>query len=440
MRLKKLVNRSAVRLNHGVTLTEVLMSLMIMAIGVTSVMTLFPIATLRSAQATRLTNSALLKYNVTALLNARPELIFDPDGDGDLTEHFRGKDRNYVVDPLGYFSSFEYSGGGAIGRAVAERLGNDGTAPVTNSVRRFDGGVLFRSGISPDTFGDTTPSADVIRALRITGAKESQLGDTWDTQLDFFLDDPATDVVLDANGEIVGVKIPLEVVPDAASRALVQTSSTEIPSTVTMVDPEVHRITLYSADGQLSQSYPLLLVNAANEATWSEMAIGVDANLDGHIENRPIPREFQGVIGRVLIQSKRAADFTWMLSVRRSPDGQARNVDVVVRFGERLKLVDEYLYSFLPVIVTTPVVQGRNEAGTSVAVCNLNGREPALKRGGYMFDVANALWYRIREFEIDDGADTFTVTLERPANKPLTGGAIFLPGIIDVYPMGSRNL
>jgi hypothetical protein len=30
--------------------------------------------------------------------------------------------------------------------------------------------------------------------------------------------------------------------------------------------------------------------------------------------------------------------------------------------------------------------------------------------------------------------------LERPASKAFTGGAIFLPGIIDVYPMGSRNL
>ena len=57
-----------------------------------------------------------------------------------------------------------------------------------------------------------------------------------------------------------------------------------------------------------------------------------------------------------------------------------------------------------------------------------------------MFDVANALWYRIREFEVDEGAGIFSVMLEKPASKAFTGGAIFLPGIIDVYPMGSRNL
>jgi hypothetical protein len=190
----------------------------------------------------------------------------------------------------------------------------------------------------------------------------------------------------------------------------------------------------------------LLIVNAAREATWSESVLGADANRDGFIEHRPIPREFQGSIGRVLIQSKRAADFTWMLSVRRSPDGQARNVDVVVRFGERLKLTDEYLYPYLPVIVPVPpvpgpAVAGRNFAGTAVAICSLPaGGEPALKRGGYMFDVANALWYRIREFEVDETNGIFAVTLEKPASKAFVGGAIFLPGIIDVYPMGSRNL
>lgn len=406
----------------GVTLTEVLMSLMIMSIGVTSVMTLFPIATLRSAQATRLTNSALLKYNVEAMLNARPELIFDPDGDGDLAEHFRGAQRNYVVDPLGYFSALEYGGGGAIGQSFAATVGNDGTNPHINGLPRFDGGLLSRYGLDP-----TMLTNDELRAMRLLGAKESQLGDTWDTQFDFFLENPSTDVVLDGNGEIVGITIPQDVIPDPDALALVQTSTTELPSTVGIVDPESHRITLFSADGQLSQSYPLLLVDAARQATWSESVVGLDVNRDGHVESRPIPREFQGVVGRILIQSKRSADFAWMLSVRRSPDGQARGVDVVVRFGERLKLENEYLY--------TATFTG----GNNVVVGTIGAGTPAFKRGGYICDVTNARWYRIREFEIDDGTGSFTVTLETTASK--TGvGALVIPGIIDVYPMGSRDL
>ena len=47
----------------GVTLTEVLMSLLVMGIGVVSVATLFPLAVLRGARATQLTAGTILKLN-----------------------------------------------------------------------------------------------------------------------------------------------------------------------------------------------------------------------------------------------------------------------------------------------------------------------------------------------------------------------------------------
>ena len=86
--MKKLTHDSA-GLTHvtGVTLVEVLMSLMIMSIGMASVAVLFPISVLRSVQATQMTNSAILKYNVEAFVQMNPSLIFDPDGDGKFSEH-----------------------------------------------------------------------------------------------------------------------------------------------------------------------------------------------------------------------------------------------------------------------------------------------------------------------------------------------------------------
>ena len=48
----------------GATLVEVLMSLMVMGIGIVSVVTMFPIAALRSIQATQLTNAKMLRKNV----------------------------------------------------------------------------------------------------------------------------------------------------------------------------------------------------------------------------------------------------------------------------------------------------------------------------------------------------------------------------------------
>ena len=64
---------SAVR--AGATLTEVLMSLLIMSVGVLSVMSLFPISLLRTIQAAATTNASLLTGNATEELLARSELL-----------------------------------------------------------------------------------------------------------------------------------------------------------------------------------------------------------------------------------------------------------------------------------------------------------------------------------------------------------------------------
>lgn len=82
---------------HGVTLTEVLMSLMIMSIGVVSLATLFPLAAARTIEATSYTNSTILRHNAVALIETIPELVSDPDGNAATREP-----RRFIVDPLGY--------------------------------------------------------------------------------------------------------------------------------------------------------------------------------------------------------------------------------------------------------------------------------------------------------------------------------------------------
>ena len=129
-------------LRAGVTLTEVLMSLMIMSIGVSAVAVLFPISTLRSIQANRLTHGAILKYNVEGILQAEPNLIFDPDGDGNFQEHFVPvTQRNYVVDPFGYYT--HYSDGNY---GIASAFGNDGTNP--SLLPRWGGGLQTLDGFA----------------------------------------------------------------------------------------------------------------------------------------------------------------------------------------------------------------------------------------------------------------------------------------------------
>lgn len=101
----------------GATLTEILMALMIMSIGVTSVATLFPLAIMRSVKATQLTNAALLRYQVDEIVDLAPTLLpFNmPVSNGDTATIGAGPAmfsgfplgpnsvRVHIVDPLGYF-------------------------------------------------------------------------------------------------------------------------------------------------------------------------------------------------------------------------------------------------------------------------------------------------------------------------------------------------
>lgn len=63
------------RHRRGATLVEVLMALLVMAIGVTSVFTLFPLSILRSIKASQLTNAKLVAENAREVILANPQLV-----------------------------------------------------------------------------------------------------------------------------------------------------------------------------------------------------------------------------------------------------------------------------------------------------------------------------------------------------------------------------
>ena len=64
-----------VRIRSGVTLSEVLVSMLIMSVGVVSLATLFPISVLRTAQATQLNHSVFVRNNAEASLKSRFGLL-----------------------------------------------------------------------------------------------------------------------------------------------------------------------------------------------------------------------------------------------------------------------------------------------------------------------------------------------------------------------------
>jgi prepilin-type N-terminal cleavage/methylation domain-containing protein len=500
----KTLNRITAR--SGVTLTEVLMSLMIMSIGISAVAVLFPISVLRSVQATQLTNAAILKRNAQALLDMRQELVFDPDGDGNFNEHIGAQQElNYIVDPSGYF---EMATGAAFSIAsyasfATLSVNNDATLPNNSSLRggadwfgnvdtnadqipepfpvlpRFDGGVRVATIPSNAPLGFRPQGGDPeeARALRLLGATLSKLGDGWETQFDglpeeFVFADGSTGTSAALGSNIVGIKFAAD-----ADLSAVPTSTSMVPAvsgSQIISDPEICRVVVFSADGNFSVALPLIAVdNTSKFAVWSEdtnfdgsLTAGEDLNRTGSVDIRTLPSQFYNTatgsysIGRILLQSSRTHDYNWLLTVRRGRDGQARGVDVVITHNKEVTPDNERVFtaSFdtrTPYVIEVFKSSGLLESGEPAV--------PAIKKSGYILDIQNARWYRVLDYIEQDvtifnssgpvTAPGYLITLETPVleNSPFVfdadsgapvdpryaGHAMFLTGVIDVYPMGS---
>ncbi len=128
---RRMINNTASR--PGATLTEVLMSLLIMGLGITSVFTLFPMSIIRSVKATQQTHATLVAQNARELIHS--QLIFrtrngaiDPPTfnyplNVTTKTHYKG---TYFVDPygraLGLSSNIAGLGGGRRRRGLSGSL------------------------------------------------------------------------------------------------------------------------------------------------------------------------------------------------------------------------------------------------------------------------------------------------------------------------------
>lgn len=490
MTMEKIHSVKSDERRKGVTLTEVLMSLMIMSIGISSVAVLFPISVLRSVQASQLTNAAILKYNAEALMRIHNAFIFDPNGDGDLDEHIGARiERRYIIDPMGYFqitsagSAFEattdvgtlfavdprtptISGNNVGARGAAEWFGNvdadaDGIAEGYGDPKgrfglpRFDAGVRF-STVSGGNNGWDPASIDAAypKALAQMASTIAKLGDGWETQVDtvseqLVLADGSLTAAGASTSLVVGVKvsddIDLSGITDSVNLVAKNSGGTRITA-----DPELVRMIVFSVDGKSSVTVPVIYVDQAQRRIiWTE-----DYNLDGSFSaatedlnsnSSPDQRALSPQLldrstltfkpARILVQTARTHDFSWLLTVRRGSDGQARGIDVVVMHNKSTTVDDERLYSATftkgSFIVSVVADGGKFQ--------NQDNAQPAFRRGGYVLDVQNARWYRVRGHSVTTTG--WQLELESPVIDSATPGkAMFLPGVIDVFPMGSMAL
>jgi len=270
----------------GTTLTEVLMAILCMGIGVVAVASLFPIALLRSVQATQLTSATILRFDAETRVDLNPEIVTNPDGDMNLTEHTvpfvdrsskRGK--NYLIDPLGW--------------NIIEEDFTQNDADFVGNMPRFHVGAA------------TEDDAEELVMLR----------DSWVTLYDEIADtNTLTDVTLDMSSDVAAIK------SDVAA---------QIGSGQTL------RLVLFHSNGRISETRRL--TDAANQISGSTISWP---------SQRPLPAYNDNVIRvRIEVRERR---YTWLLSVRNfttDPAVPQALVDVVVFFRRSPSVTEETPYA-----------------------------------------------------------------------------------------------
>lgn len=462
---------------RGVTLTEVLMSMLIMSIGISFIAAVFPLSVLRTIQASQLTSATIHRFQAEALLDMFPDLVHNPEGiplegldgvtgPGDINgdgqvdtdddrpntyrEHFG---RNYIVDPWAYyihaqdgtvFDRFDPPSGSTFNNTlVSDWFGID--AGGVSYLQRYDGGIAAQTFPAPT---GVTPE-DWLAYREDLAATLTASTDRWEE----VATTPLVTAIDDGNGNIIGVSfdagIDLSMVDDPASG----------PNFGVVPDSELGRITIFDDHGHASQTYPI--TNAVgSDIYWSELAPGAgDADANGTLDRRYLPPRIDE-IGHATIEISQKRQFSWMMTVRKRADGNA-GVDVAVLFNRGIDAQLEYAYR-------TTFISGTNTVG--IKYDPTSEPEPFLKKGGYILDAQNCRWYRIQDirqqptigtWEFGDyqyvlsvegtilsaGGEDISTPIpndaldageDRNGNNTLDyGRAVLLPGVIEVYPLGT---
>ncbi len=431
-KLDRLTGNSTMPQRSGATLMEVLMSVMIMGLGVIPLATLFPISVQRSVQATQLTNATILRYNAEAMLDAFPgRLLHDPDNDGNRNEH-RYTNRKYVVDPIGSLL--------ADAPVYKGRFGNDGQGNVYGNVVRHDAGFAAL-GTGPNFFAQQ---------------------DSWDPQ---FEGAPISNTLNSLTFSTSDLST--ELLDDIRDNAYYGRSQGIFS-----------RMVIFDESGKYAQVRYLNPPDTTSPST--DMLSGFTSLPDNY---RYVNPSNVGVVSKVRfeIQEQR---YTCMLSVRHQPTRVAA-VDVVVFFKRDFSPASEVVHTVSNFVAYGPGADGApgvknlddNQDGTkdndselgwknsddvpnyeftlhyntsvTSAPLSLSAEEvkPPLKKGGYIFDVKNARWYRIQKYVENSAGTAAEVTLDQPIVQDIrnsagdaisAGGVIVRPDVVQVYALGNK--
>jgi hypothetical protein len=327
--------------SSGSTLTEVLVALLIMSIGIVSVATMFPLSILRSIRGTQETNATDHRYNFESMIDLNPKMITDPDLDGNVIEHdppYPGTNPNttrFVIDPFGWSELSQSRQEQGVGAAHEIQFGND---PLLGGALRADAfgiprynlnrfSAAYKNYINTIAAGTyPTPVTDDIDEF-------VALPDSWSHQYEARAGSPI-------------------VVSYPAGSGIVAIDVTGLSGTgLALAGNSVVRAVIFDAEGVLSESRVLTYIDG-DTIYWTEDAVlgpamnnaldvGEDdrapagrGNGNGSLDHNLLPANFMPGIVRIEVQERR---YTWLLTVRRTGTSTfgtpvAASVDVVIYF------------------------------------------------------------------------------------------------------------
>ncbi len=446
----------------GLTLTEVLMSLLVTGIGVMSVIVLLPLSFVRAVQATNLTNSTILRYNAESQIdtNLRFLLRWQPSWNYAVGDT--------IVLPFSPPVALSVTTAGVSGMSppaawntVPGGMTTDNTVVWTAAAAN-----AYATPAGPAQY----PGAFVIDPLgwnTLAAAFQAQLGNTGAAA------DPRA--VLRFNAEISGGRnaaAQAVTLPDSWAeqfRGPVSAYALGPPPSVTLNVPGVDLsglATYVGADGKpgvagvdddgngtvddapemgwkgsddfLPPATPVRIVlsDLLGRRSQTRLVTGRDAQAVYWSPSDPLLAPFSPAAppsqARVETQEMR---YTWMATVRPSAGGGTSNVDVTVFFRRSLTPDDERVYA----------ASGADGVTTPFTVQYGGLPKPFAKKGGFLFDCYFGRWYRITDIQNDTGAQ-FDVYVDRarpqsdviasPGN--INFGAVFMRGIVDVYPLSPK--
>ncbi|HEV7999972.1 MAG TPA: hypothetical protein VGP63_08840 [Planctomycetaceae bacterium] len=414
-------NRRASR--AGLTLVEVLMSMLVTGIGVLSVIVLLPLSFVRAVQATNLTNGTILRYNAESALDVNPRLLlrWQPNQVYAVGDTIVPKN---LVPPVALkVTTAGTSGLVEPGWAPAGTT-NDGAGTLVWTAQLAG---AYTSPILP--LGSQYPPCFVIDPLgwNALGAPlQTNFGNNGAGGID-------ANAALRFNGELAtpGLAVQQVTLPDSWVEQARGPVTAFTPTSATLSGPDLAGVG-YSTPAAPAAAYPIpvmsrtVLIDSTGKVSQTRIITGTTPATGIVSWTDPLTGTFSPVSARVETQDTR---YTWILTVRPSSAGGTSNVTVTVFFNRPLVADDEQVYQ----------ASGSDGVLTPFTVTYPAGKKPFVKKGGFLFDCYFGRWYRITNIANDTGSQMQVyVDSPRPQTDVITNlnfGVVCMRGVVDQFPI-----